>query len=454
MLKMEPIAFDASNVFDKFLEKRELDELQAQVDAADKQLREGTGAGNDFLGWIDLPKNYDRDEFARIKKAAEKIKSDSDVLIVIGIGGSYLGAKAAIDFLTHTFYNELSDEERQTPKVYFAGNQISASYLKELIEVVKNKDISLNVISKSGTTTEPAIAFRVLREVMIDKYGEEEANNRIYATTDQAKGALKSTADQLGYETFVIPDDVGGRFSVLTAVGLLPIAVAGGDIDALMEGAAFAMDRYTSSDLSENEAYQYAALRNILHRKGYLSEIIVNYEPKLRFFAEWWKQLYAESEGKDGKGIYPTQANFSTDLHSIGQYIQEGRRFLFQTVLHVAQSDESFKIPTEAEDVDGLKYIEGTEIEEVNHKAFQGTLLAHTDGGVPNFVIDLPAMDEYTLGQIFYFFEIAVGISGYLSGINPFNQPGVEAYKQNMFALLGKPGFEELAEELADRLNN
>lgn len=451
---MEPIAFDASNVFDKFLEKRELDELQAQVDAADKQLREGTGAGNDFLGWIDLPKNYDRDEFARIKKAAEKIKSDSDVLIVIGIGGSYLGAKAAIDFLTHTFYNELSDEERQTPKVYFAGNQISASYLKELIEVVKNKDISLNVISKSGTTTEPAIAFRVLREVMIDKYGEEEANNRIYATTDQAKGALKSTADQLGYETFVIPDDVGGRFSVLTAVGLLPIAVAGGDIDALMEGAAFAMDRYTSSDLSENEAYQYAALRNILHRKGYLSEIIVNYEPKLRFFAEWWKQLYAESEGKDGKGIYPTQANFSTDLHSIGQYIQEGRRFLFQTVLHVAQSDESFKIPTEAEDVDGLKYIEGTEIEEVNHKAFQGTLLAHTDGGVPNFVIDLPAMDEYTLGQIFYFFEIAVGISGYLSGINPFNQPGVEAYKQNMFALLGKPGFEELAEELADRLNN
>lgn len=310
------------------------------------------------------------------------------------------------------------------------------------------------MISKSGTTTEPAIAFRVLREVMIDKYGEEEANNRIYATTDQAKGALKSTADQLGYETFVIPDDVGGRFSVLTAVGLLPIAVAGGDIDALMEGAAFAMDRYTSSDLSENEAYQYAALRNILHRKGYLSEIIVNYEPKLRFFAEWWKQLYAESEGKDGKGIYPTQANFSTDLHSIGQYIQEGRRFLFQTVLHVAQSDESFKIPTEAEDVDGLKYIEGTEIEEVNHKAFQGTLLAHTDGGVPNFVIDLPAMDEYTLGQIFYFFEIAVGISGYLSGINPFNQPGVEAYKQNMFALLGKPGFEELAEELADRLNN
>lgn len=449
---MKPISFDYSNVVDTFLSADELKQMQAQVDAAHKELREGTSAGNDFLGWLELPKNYDRDEFARIKKAADKIKADSDVLIVIGIGGSYLGAKAAIDFLSHSFYNDLPASERKTPQIYFAGNHISASYLEDLKNLIENKEVSLNVISKSGTTTEPAIAFRVLRKLLVDKYGEEEASKRIYATTDREKGALKSVADEKGYETFVIPDDVGGRFSVLTAVGLLPIAVSGADIDALMEGAAFAMDRYTSSDLSENEAYQYAALRNILNRKGFLIENIVNYEPKLNYFSEWWKQLFGESEGKDQMGIFPSQANFTTDLHSVGQYIQEGRRFLFQTVLHVKESSNSFVIPTEAEDVDGLGYIEGTEIEEVNHKAFLGTLLAHTDGGVPNFVVELPDLSEHTLGQLFYFFEVAVSISGYLNGVNPFNQPGVEAYKQNMFALLGKPGFEELADQLNKRL--
>ncbi|WP_018659958.1 glucose-6-phosphate isomerase [Allofustis seminis] len=450
---MKEISFDYSNVVGTFLSEEELKQMQAQVAVAHQELREGTGVGSDFLGWLDWPQNYDKEEFACIQAAAKKIQNDSDVLIVIGIGGSYLGAKAAIDFLAHSFYNDLPENVRKTPKIYFAGNHMSSVYLAELIDLIKDQDISLNVISKSGTTTEPAIAFRLLRQLMIDKYGEGEANRRIYATTDRQKGALKSTADEKGYETFVIPDDIGGRFSVLTAVGLLPIAVAGGDIVELMQGAAFAMDRYLNVNIEENEAYQYAALRNILYRKGYQVENIVNYEPKLNYFSEWWKQLYGESEGKNQKGIFPAQANFTTDLHSVGQYIQEGRRFLFQTVLHIQESGSSLSIPIEAEDIDGLGYIEGTNVEEVNHKAFQGVLLAHTDGGVPNFVISLPDTSAFTLGQLFYFFEVAVGISGYLNGVNPFNQPGVEAYKQNMFALLGKPGFEALAQKLNQRLN-
>lgn len=449
---MAHVSFDYSNVLDKFIGQEEIGNLQAQVTAADSTLRNGTGAGSDFLGWIDLPKEYDKEEFARIKKAAEKIKSDSDVLIVIGIGGSYLGAKAALDFLNHSFYNELSSEERNTPQIFFAGNSISSTYLSDLIEVIGEKDFSVNVISKSGTTTEPAIAFRIFKNLLIDKYGEEEAKSRIYATTDKARGALKSLADAEGYESFVIPDDVGGRFSVLTAVGLLPIAVGGTDIDELMKGAADAAEAYKNPELTENEAYQYAALRTILYRKGKVTELLINYEPNLQYFSEWWKQLFGESEGKDQRGIYPSSANFSTDLHSLGQYIQEGRRNLFETVIVVDNPTKSIEIPAEDEDLDGLGYLEGKDVNFVNTKAFQGTLLAHTDGDVPNFVLTIPDTSAYTLGYLFYFFEIAVGISGYLNAVNPFDQPGVEAYKKNMFALLGKPGFEELAEELNKRL--
>lgn len=449
---MAHVSFDYSNVLDRFIGKEELDNLQAQVTTADETLRNGTGAGSDFLGWVNLPEEYDKDEFARIKKAAEKIKSDSEVLVVIGIGGSYLGAKAALDFLNHSFYNELGAEKRDTPQIFFAGNSISSTYLADLIEVIGDKDFSVNVISKSGTTTEPAIAFRVFKKLLIDKYGEEEAKNRIYATTDKAKGALKSLADAEGYETFVIPDDVGGRFSVLTAVGLLPIAVGGGNIDDLMKGAADAAKEFSNADLSTNEAYQYAALRNVLYRKGKVTELLINYEPNLQYFSEWWKQLFGESEGKDQRGIYPSSANFSTDLHSLGQYIQEGRRNLFETVIKVDNPAKSVEIPTEKEDLDGLGYLEGKEIDFVNTKAFQGTLLAHTDGEVPNFVLTIPDTSAYTLGYLFYFFEIAVGISGYLNAVNPFDQPGVEAYKKNMFALLGKPGFEELAKKLNERL--
>lgn len=450
---MAHLSFDYSNVAERFLASHELAQMQAQVTSAHEQLREGTGAGSDFLGWVDLPFNYDKEEFARIKSAAQTIQENSDVFIVIGIGGSYLGAKAALDFLTHTFYNDLPAEKRQTPKIYFAGNHISSTYLQELLDVIEGYDVSLNVISKSGTTTEPAIAFRLLRNKLIEKYGEEEAVARIYATTDAKQGALKSAADELGYETFVIPDDVGGRFSVLTAVGLLPIAVAGGDIDALMQGAADAAEAYQSPQLAENEAYQYAAIRNILLRKGYTTEIIVNYEPKLNNFSQWWTQLFGESEGKDGRGIYPSTANFSTDLHSVGQYIQDGRRNLFETVLKIEEPAKKIQIPEEDGDADGLAYIQGEEVSYVNDKALEGTLLAHVDGGVPNFILHIPDMTAYSLGHLFYFFEIAVGISGYLNAINPFDQPGVEAYKKNMFALLGKPGFEELAAELDERLN-
>ncbi len=450
--RMGHISFDYSKVLNRFIGKEELDNMQAQVTTAHDTVRNGTGAGSDFLGWVNLPTEYDKDEFARIQKAAEKIKSNSEILIVIGIGGSYLGAKAAIDFLSHSFYNELSADKRDTPQIFFAGNSISSTYLSDLIELIGDKDFSVNVISKSGTTTEPALAFRVFKNLLIEKYGKEEAKSRIFATTDKEKGALKSLADTEGYETFVIPDDVGGRFSVLTAVGLLPIAVSGGNLDELMKGAADAASLYTDTDLSNNEAYQYAALRNVLYRKGYSTELLINYEPNLQYFSEWWKQLFGESEGKDQRGIYPSSANFSTDLHSLGQYIQEGRRNLFETVIKVDNPAKTIDIPSESEDLDGLGYLEGKDVDFVNTKAFQGTLLAHTDGDVPNFVVTIPDNSAYTLGYLFYYFEIAVAISGYLNSVNPFDQPGVEAYKKNMFALLGKPGFEDLANELNNRL--
>lgn len=449
---MSHIKFNYANVVDQFIAKEELDNIQSQITAADNDLRSKTGAGNDFLGWVDLPTNYDKEEFQRIKDAAEKIKSNSEVLVVIGIGGSYLGAKAAIDFLNHTFYNELSKENRETPQILFAGNSISSTYTRDLIELIDDRDFSVNIISKSGTTTEPAISFRIFKDLLIKKYGEDGAKERIFATTDKEKGALKTVADEEGYETFVIPDDVGGRFSVLTAVGLLPIAVSGADIDQLMAGARAASEDYRDDSLENNEAYQYAALRNILYRKGKVTELLINYEPTLQYFSEWWKQLFGESEGKDQKGIYPSSANFSTDLHSLGQYIQEGRRNLFETVIKIDEPTKSIQIPSEEEDLDGLGYLEGKEVDFVNTKAFEGTLLAHTDGDVPNFVINIPDQSEYTLGYLFYFFEIAVAISGYLNAVNPFDQPGVEAYKKNMFALLGKPGFEDLAKELNERL--
>lgn len=448
---MTHISFDYSKALE-FFQQHEVDYLQSTVTALDKDLREGLGAGNDFTGWIQLPKKYDQEEFARLKQAAKKIQQDSEVLVVIGIGGSYLGARAAIEFLNHSFYNYLPADKRKTPQIFFAGNSISSTYLNDLIELIGDRDFSVNVISKSGTTTEPAIAFRVFKDLLIKKYGKEEAIKRIYATTDRARGALKSEADVEGYQTFVIPDDVGGRFTVLTPVGLLPIAVSGADIDALMKGASDAVDAYSSSNLAENEAYQYAVIRNLLYRKGKVTELLINYEPSLQYFSEWWKQLFGESEGKDLKGIYPSSANFSTDLHSLGQYIQEGRRNIFETVIKVDQSRKEVVIPTTPEDLDGLGYLQGKTMDFVNTKAFQGTLLAHTDGQVPNLVVTIPDTSAYTLGHLIYFFEIAVGLSGYLNGVNPFDQPGVEAYKKNMFALLGKPGYEELAKELNNRL--
>lgn len=449
---MAHISFDSSNVAD-FVHENELAEIQPMVTAADELVRKGTGAGSDFRGWLDLPSNYDKEEFARIKKAAEKIREDSEVFVAIGIGGSYLGARAAIDFLNNTFYNMLTKEQRNgAPQVIFAGNSISSTYLADVLNLIGDRDFSINVISKSGTTTEPAIAFRVLKEKLIAKYGEEEAKKRIYATTDHAKGALKTEADAEGYEEFVVPDDIGGRFSVLSAVGLLPIAVAGGDIDQLMKGAEDASKEYTDADVNKNDAYKYAALRNILYRKGYTTELLENYEPTLQYFGEWWKQLMGESEGKDQKGIYPSSANFSTDLHSLGQYIQEGRRDLMETVINVEKPNHDIDIPKEAENLDGLRYLEGRTMDEVNKKAYQGVTLAHNDGGVPVMTLNIPDQTAYTLGYMIYFFEAAVAVSGYLNGINPFNQPGVEAYKSNMFALLGKPGYEDKTEELNARL--
>lgn len=448
---MAHIKFDYSKLT-PFVAENELDEIQWQIDGAAKLLHEGKGAGSDYIGWLDLPEDYDKEEFARIQKAAKKIQSDSEVLIVIGIGGSYLGARAAIDFLSNSFVNLQTAEERKAPRILYAGNSISSSYLADLVDYVADKDFSVNVISKSGTTTEPAIAFRVFEEMLVKKYGREEANKRIYATTDKEKGAVKVNADANNWETFVVPDSVGGRFSVLTAVGLLPIAASGADITALMEGANAARKEYTSTNVHENDAYAYAALRNILYRKGKFSEILINYEPSLQYFSEWWKQLAGESEGKDQKGIYPTSANFSTDLHSLGQWIQEGTRTVFETAIRIEKPRKNINIPELDADLDGLGYLQGKDVDFVNKKAADGVLLAHTDGNVPNMIVALPEQDEFTLGYAIYFFELAIGVSGYLNGINPFNQPGVEAYKKNMFALLGKPGFEELSKELNDRL--
>ena len=448
---MNKISLDYSKLCG-FVTDEEIKSMEQSVADAHKTLTEGTGEGNDFLGWLSLPVDYDKEEFARIKKSAEKIKSDSEVLVVIGIGGSYLGAKAAIDMLSNNFYNLLSKEERKTPQILFAGNSISGSYLAQLVDFVKDKDFSVNVISKSGTTTEPAIAFRVFKQLLEEKYGRDEAKNRIYATTDKARGALKNLADEEGYETFVVPDDVGGRFSVLTAVGLLPIAVSGADIDKLMEGAQSALDAYKTCDIYNNDCYMYAAIRNVLLEKGKSTEIMVNYEPRLHYFAEWWKQLYGESEGKDGKGIFPASVDFSTDLHSMGQYIQDGRRVLFETVLNVESAGDDLVIEATPDNIDGLNFLAGKTMSFVNNKAFLGTLLAHNDGGVPNMIINIPEINEYYLGQLIYFFEKACGISGYILGVNPFNQPGVEAYKKNMFALLGKPGYEMEKETLEKRL--
>ena len=396
--------------------------------------------------------DYDKEEFARIRKAAEKIQQDSDVLLVIGIGGSYLGARAAIEFLSHSFYNVLPKSVRKTPEIYFVGNSISSKYIKDLQDVLEGKDFSINIISKSGTTTEPAIAFRVFKEMLVQKYGREEANKRIYATTDRAKGALKNLANEEGYESFVVPDDVGGRFSVLTAVGLLPIAVSGADIDKLMEGAAAARKTALEAEYEKNPALLYAAVRNILLRKGKQIEVVANYEPSLHYVSEWWKQLYGESEGKDQKGIFPAAVDLTTDLHSMGQFIQDGARILFETVLNVEESEAEIVLQKEEKDTDGMNYLAGQTVDFVNKSAMNGTVLAHTDGNVPNLMVRIPRQDAYSLGQLFYFFEFACGISGYLLGVNPFNQPGVESYKKNMFALLGKPGYEDAREALLKRL--
>ena len=436
-----------------FFNENELRQIKPYVELANEVLTSKSGAGNDFLGWVDLPENYDKDEFARIKKAAEKIKNDSEVLIVIGIGGSYLGAKAAIEFLSHSFYNNLPKDKRKTPEIYFAGTNMSGVYLQHLIEVVGDRDFSVNVMSKSGTTTEPAIAFRVFKKMLEEKYGKEEAAKRIYATTDKEKGALKTLATAEGYETFVVPDNVGGRFSVLTAVGLLPIAAAGINIDELMAGAKDAMNDFANKNMDENQALQYAAVRNILHRKGKDLELMVNYEPRVHYLAEWWKQLFGESEGKDGKGLYPTSADFSADLHSLGQYIQEGKRLFFETVVSIGKPEVEFVIESDKDNLDGLNFIAGKTLDYVNKKATDGVILAHIDGNVPNLGVNIPEATPYHLGYTFYFFEKACGVSGYLLGVNPFDQPGVEAYKKNMFALLGKPGYEEAGKELEKKLN-
>lgn len=448
---MSRVTLDCSKV-KSFIGDDELTSMKEIAENAKKVLVEKTGAGNDFLGWIDLPIDYDKEEFERIKKAAQKIQSDSEVLIVIGIGGSYLGARAAIEFLRHGFYNNVSKEIRKTPEIYYAGNSISPSYLKALLDVVGDRDFSVNIISKSGTTTEPAIAFRVFREKLEKKYGKEGAAKRIYATTDKSKGALKGLATAEGYESFVVPDDVGGRFSVLTAVGLLPIAVSGADIDQLMAGAASGRERALNSKFEDNDAMKYAAIRNILLRKGKSVEIVANYEPSLHYVGEWWKQLYGESEGKDNKGIFPAAVDLTTDLHSMGQFIQDGSRIMFETVINVEETDAKIEISKEAEDLDGLNYLAGKDMDFVNKSAMNGTILAHTDGNVPNIIVNVPKQNEFYLGELFYMFEFACGVSGYILGVNPFNQPGVESYKKNMFALLGKPGFEDLTAQLLKRL--
>ncbi|MZQ86758.1 glucose-6-phosphate isomerase [Paenibacillus sp. 5J-6] len=441
------ISFNYSSAL-SFIQQHEVDYFSEFVKVAHNMLHEKKGPGSDYLGWVNLPLQYDKEEFARIKESAQRIRSNSDALVVIGIGGSYLGARSAIEALSHTFHNQMDGKTQ----VYFAGQNISSTYISHLLELLEGKDISLNVISKSGTTTEPAIAFRILRDYMEKKYGKEEAKKRIYATTDSSKGALKKLADEEGYETFVIPDDVGGRYSVLTAVGLLPIAAAGLDIDQMMAGAAAAAQKYNNDDLATNESYQYAAVRNALYRKGKSIELLANFEPSLHFVSEWWKQLFGESEGKDQKGLYPASVDFTTDLHSMGQYVQEGRRDLIETVLSVKKPRVELTIEEDSINLDGLNFIAGMTMDEVNKKAAEGTRLAHVDGGVPNLIVELDALNEYTYGEMVYFFEKACGISGLLLGVNPFDQPGVEAYKTNMFALLGKPGFEAQKAELQKRI--
>ena len=434
-----------------FITAHEMDHIQQQVVLADKMLRTKTGPGSDFLGWVRLPSKYDKEEFARIKTCAASIQKKCDILVVIGIGGSYLGARAVIEFLKSPMYNNLP---KDTPDIYFAGNCISATALNELLQICEGKDICVNVISKSGTTTEPAVAFRVFRALMEQKYGKEGARERIFVTTDKAKGTLKQFSTDAGYETFVVPDDIGGRFSVLTAVGLLPIAVAGIDIDELMKGAESASEAYKSADLTRNDCYRYAAIRNVLYRKGKTVEVMASYEPFTAMFSEWWKQLFGESEGKDQKGILPSSVVFSTDLHSLGQYIQDGSRMLFETVLNIENTGSSFEIPNDPDNIDGLNFLSGMDLDLVKKTAMQGTILAHVDGGVPNILINVSEKTAFVLGELLYFFELACAISGYLLSVNPFDQPGVESYKKNMFALLGKPGYEDLRSALEERLKN
>lgn len=432
---------------DKFINSHELDAVRAQITAAHQLLTTKSGLGNDFLGWVDLPVNYDKEEFERIKAAAKRIKEKADILIVIGIGGSYLGARAAIELLKSPYYNNL---KKDTPDIYFVGNNISPTYLNEILSICEGRDICVNVISKSGTTTEPALAFRIFKKLMEDKYGKEEAKTRIFATTDKCKGTLKDLSTEEGYETFVVPDDVGGRYSVLTAVGLLPIAAAGCDIDAIMKGAQAAREAYANDDM--NDCYKYAALRNILYRKGKAVELLVSYEPCFAMMNEWFKQLYGESEGKDHKGIFPASVIFSTDLHSMGQFIQDGSRVMFETVVDVKNAKQDLYLENDKDNLDGLNFLTGQNMSVVNRKAMEGTILAHTEGGVPNLVIEVDKLDECNFGEMLYFFEKACAISGYMLGVNPFNQPGVESYKKNMFALLGKPGYESQKEELERKL--
>lgn len=439
---MAKVTFDYSKA-SKFISDDEVVAMKKIAEDAKEVLVNKSGAGNDFLGWIDLPVDYDKDEFARIKAAAKKIQSDSEVLVVIGIGGSYLGARAAIDFLRHGFYNNVSKEIRKTPEIYYAGNSISPAYLKGLLDVVGDRDFSVNIISKSGTTTEPAIAFRIFREMIENKYGIKEARKRIYVTTDSKKGALKTLAKEEKYTTFVIPDNIGGRYSVLTAVGLLPIATAGIDIDKLIKGAQNAQEQYSDKNVKYNECYKYAVVRNILYKNKKDIEILVTYEPKLHYLIEWWKQLFGESEGKNKKGIYPSGVEFTTDLHSLGQYIQDGRRNLFETVINIEKSNSEIKINMDEDNLDGLNYLSGKTLDFVNKKAMEGTIAAHVEGDVPNILINMEELNEETIGYLIYFFELACAMSGNLLGVDPFNQPGVEKYKTNMFKLLKKPGYEE-----------
>jgi glucose-6-phosphate isomerase len=436
-----------------YIQEKEIADMQPDLSIAHDMIENKNGSGNNLLGWVDLPKYYDRDEFNRIKAAAQKIKENSDALIVIGVGGSYLGARAAIEMLSHSFNNVLSKDKRKNLAVFYAGNNMSSTYMYDLVHTVEEMDLSINVISKSGTTTEPAIAFKIFKKLLEEKYGKEEARNRIYVTTDSKKGVLRKIADREEYETFSIPDDVGGRYSVLTSVGLLPISAAGIDIDEMMRGAEDACLEYKVEDLQKNPAYQYAAARNILYRKGKVIEMIVNFEPCLHYFGEWWKQLFAESQGKDNKGIFPASVDFSTDLHSMGQYIQQGLRIMFETFINVEKPRREILIKKDIEDPDGIDFLDGKSMDFINHQAFKGAVLAHNKGNVPVIILNVPELTAYYFGYMVYFFEKSCGISGYLMGINPFNQPGVEAYKKNMLAFLGKPGYEYKKKKLEEILN-